>query len=126
VCHSDGVVKRLKLMWDYDAFPLWEVDDEEPWGDDAFPISGQLRKDLQAWSDQWTAAMFADGGPTVPGWTPPRGDTFRPWDEKGRQLLRRVREELGPNFIVGYFNEKTEEIEWPQNNALDRADEVGD
>ena len=64
---------RLKLMWDYDAFPVWQV--HGPGGmlaPEALRLSARLTGDLRRWSDDWTAAMWGDKGPDAPGWGHPR------------------------------------------------------
>jgi hypothetical protein len=101
------------MMWDYTAFPLWRVaDGHGPWSDE-LRLSDDLRHELQAWSDQWTEAMWGDHGPDQPGWESPSDEMFAAWDHRGRELLERVREELGPQFTVGYRNERTHQVEWP-------------
>ena len=105
--------RRVKMMWDYTAFPLWRVrGDDGPWHDE-LPISDDLRSELQAWSDDWTDAMWGDHGPGQPGWKPPSEERFSAWDQWGRDLLRRVRNDLGSQFEVGYRSERSREVEWP-------------
>ncbi len=88
-----GVRPRVRLMWDWHAFPIWG-----PVVIDDLPISGPLRARLQAWSDVRTDAD---------GWRPPG------WDDQGRKLVRDLRSELGSEVVVGYFDEDTGETVWP-------------
>jgi hypothetical protein len=110
--------RRLKMMWDYMAFPLWAVvgDDGQPWSIDDLELSESLRRDLQRWSDDWTDAMLAGEGPTSPDWKPPPDDDRATWDRRGRDLLAKVRTEVGNAYEVGYFNEQTREVEWPERS----------
>ena len=89
---------RVKVMWDYDAFPLWEASVENL-------ISPSLRSELQGWSDEWTDVMT---GSDQKDWTPPGREQFETWDHRGRLLARRLQEELGAEYAVVYFNETTE------------------
>jgi hypothetical protein len=100
------------MMWDYAAFPLWPVDaislDE---------LSPSLRADLKDWSDDRTDAMWDERGPDAAGWQPSSDASFAAWDARGRALLARVREELGPAVEVGYFDERTGKVEWPSGGG---------
>ena len=110
---------HLKMMWDYDAFPLWSTGRAlgEQINVDLLPLSTELRDELQAWSDEWTGLVCGEHGPDAPGWKGPTTEQHRRWDEHGRQVLARTRAELGPKYVVGYFNENTHEIEWPDDRG---------
>jgi hypothetical protein len=58
---------------------------------------------LRRWSDEVTDVAVSS---SVSG----HGQTVQDWDRRGLQLLRRVREELGPDYEVGYF--KDGEVDW--------------
>ena len=102
-------------MWDYDAFPVWSVADH---GHQAsvpqLPISGELAKALQAWSDEWSAEIWGEHGPDSPKWRAPSDEARSAWDARGRALVERLRAELGSDAEVGYFNEDTGQVEWPE------------
>jgi hypothetical protein len=99
-------------MWDYAAFPVWAVpsDDSWQWSVESLGVSDSLRNDLQQWSDDWSAVMWGEKGPETA--KPPTEEVFQAWDERGRTLLTRLRRELGARFEIGYFNEKTDQVEW--------------
>jgi hypothetical protein len=103
------------MMWDYMAFPLWAVvgDDGRPWVIDELELSDSLRRDLQQWSDDWTEAMLPGEGPSAPDWQPRSEDDRAAWDSRGRDLLERLRAEAGEQYDIGYFNERTGAVEWP-------------
>lgn len=96
--------ERLALMWDYDAFPLWP----RGRGTSRFgplPLSLGLRRDLQQWSDDWSARMMIalrTLGPDRGSYEPPSQEEFDRWNERAPALLARVRSELGPGFVVDY------------------------
>jgi hypothetical protein len=110
--------QRLKLMWDYDAFPLWTVPGPMGWQGmvppERLPISTPLRDELQEWSDQLSAAMWGTHGPDSKKSKPPSETAIAAFDARGRELLRRLREELGDRFVVGYQSEITHQVEWPE------------
>jgi hypothetical protein len=57
--------------------------------------------------------MWGDKGPDAPGWAPPPTEVLTAWDRRARRLLSRLRAELPRDWVVGYMNESTGEIEWP-------------
>jgi hypothetical protein len=96
---SDAV--RLRMVWDYGAFPLWNALSNEPAVDlRALPLSKQLRDELQAWSDEGTDMAWGERIPSSPRTRPPSQLARRAWQAKGQDLLWRVRDELGPAFLV--------------------------
>jgi hypothetical protein len=107
--------QRVKLMWDYTAFPLWYLGPNP--GNYVGPmerhVSESLAMALQAWSDEWTTVMWGTNGPDAKDWKPPPAARQAVWVRRGRQLLAQVRCELGPDFEVGFFDEETAEVEWP-------------
>jgi hypothetical protein len=116
---STSTRQRLKLMWDYGAFPVWAEGGPFGWQgmvrSEQLPVSTRLREELQQWSDEWTAAMWGEAGPDSKKWKAPSKETLSAWDSKGRLLLGRLRDELGQEFVVGYMDEKTGEVEWPDS-----------
>ena len=106
-------------MWDYGAFPVWAEGGPFDWQGmvrpEQLPVSPWLREELQQWSDEWTAAMWGEAGPDSKKWEAPSKDTLSAWDSKGRVLLGRLRDELGQRYVVGYMDENTGEVEWPDS-----------
>ena len=106
-------------MWDYDAFPVWAEAGPFGWqgmvSPERLPVSTGLREELQQWSDEWTAAMWGEAGPDSKTWKAPSASTLDAWDSKGRVLLLRLRDELGQAFVVGYMDEKSGKVEWPDS-----------
>ena len=120
-------------MADYGAFPLWAVPDEEPlphtgghfwtaerpsddlssstddlWAaglsPDSLPLSASLVAALQDWVDEHDRLL----GPTFE-W--PSEEAKAAFVADGRQLLARVRAELGSDYEVVYFDEITGRVE---------------
>jgi hypothetical protein len=93
------VARRLKLMWDYEAFPLW-------WDDSGFgtqpPLPDDLAGPLQRWSDEWTLAMWGDNGPDAPDWVEPDAEVRERHNRAGQALAERVQAAL-PSAEVFYW-----------------------
>ena len=90
---------NMKLMADYDCFPLWEqteagirnIDPSE------LPISPALRDALDAWAKRYDDILDRDD---------PRQSGFRTMEDQvafendGRTLLERLKMELGESYNV--------------------------
>jgi len=97
-------------MADYGAFPLWAVPDEGRSPADHFwagglspgdlPLSASLIAELQGWAEMHDRLL----GPTFE-W--PSEQARVAFVAEGRRLLVRVREELGSDYEVVYFDETT-------------------
>lgn len=93
VGHDDRMSRTpVRLMNDYGAsWPLWRRDglsDESEW-----PISTELTKRLKAWAAQFDTHFHYERG-----WDDPV--RCREHLSEGRELHRRLSEELGPSFEV--------------------------
>lgn len=99
--------RRVKLMADYGAFPLWWLNRRgggpgiHP---DALPLSPELKMRLLAW-----AAVYDQLAQTNYEW--PSGQAQAAFIRQGRALLAELREELGDGYEVWYLNESTGRLE---------------
>ena len=91
--------QRLKLMWDYTAFPVWDEGGAmvEP---GSLPVGEGLRNDLQAWSDRMTDVMWGPRGPDDPTWDGPDDAALEALVAEGMALAERLQQELPANFSV--------------------------
>lgn len=99
---DEPVVRRIRLMADYAAFPLWAGSSEDTWDDPAWagmlepddlPLSPSLVAALWAW-----AARYEELNRPPFRWTSREGQ--RAFLVEGRRLLTRLRLELGPGYEV--------------------------
>ena len=106
----------IKLMWDYHAFPLWDIGDyQEVEFDETRDLTPKLYEALQAWSDMRSDAMFPPGRPR--GATPLLREDFpdEEWKAEGRRLQAEVQRQVGSRYLIGYYDEDTGEIDWTEN-----------
>jgi hypothetical protein len=100
--------RRLKVMADYSAFPVWDISGTGPFGwqfmvnPETLPISSRLRADLWAW-----AAVYEN---------PSRRQSLKEWYAQGRRIARDLEAELGPDCEVVFSDEKGEEESIPNSN----------
>lgn len=89
----------LKLMADYDCFPLWEqsesgVENVDP---ASLPISAGLRDMLDDWAQRYDDTLNRDD-PARSGFrTPDAEATFK---GDGEVLLQRLRTELKQDYVI--------------------------
>lgn len=106
---------RLKLMCDHDAFPVWRL---KPRGQmirpEELPITSELGRDLARWSEDWIVVVAKN---ELAGNYPRPESEAAHWDAWGRSLLDRLRTELGKSYVVGYWNEWLEVVEWPGDRS---------
>lgn len=92
-------MRALKLMADYDSYPLWEASPGEVGNVDPgdLPLSESLRADLLAWADVYDATLNRDD-PRRSGFTDDqRRERFIAERER---LAQHLRAELGPDYTI--------------------------
>ena len=83
----------LRVMADYSADPIWTAAGEVDL--DTLPISDRLRRDLRTWAD-----IFDTLPATKFRFQAPGGRSG--FNQTGRQLARRLEQELGHAYTVEY------------------------
>jgi hypothetical protein len=101
--HQGVPVRALKLMPDYDCFPLWEeIPDGTRNVDPAdLPLDPELRQELLDWADAYDATLDPDYPPDS-GFPSPEAEVE--FDRQGRDLWRRLVEQLRGAATVSYFS----------------------
>ena len=98
---------RIKIMPDYESFPLWEegaLPENDPNLDPRkLALSPRLIDDLLDWARQVDATLKRDD-PARSGFSTLEEE--RRFQDKGRQLARCVADELGASAIVRYWFDK--------------------
>lgn len=93
-------MKIIRLMADYQCFPLWDVSpgscgDIDP---DELPISQKLKSDLMSWALKYDGTLDAEYPPHSK--FPSDADEAE-FNEEGRCLLVRLRGELKDYVVIG-------------------------
>jgi hypothetical protein len=92
-------MRKIKVMADYQCFPLWEASagvagNIDP---DSLPISDLLKHDLLEWADRFDATLDLDD---------PVNSRFkneaeeRDFRDEGEHLAKRLQDELGDEYEV--------------------------
>ena len=92
-------MRTLKLMTDYQCYPLWEASPGEVGNIDpnSLPLSTSLRDQLMDWADVYDKTLNWED-PATSGFASVYAvDEFK---AQGMKLADRLREELGPEFLV--------------------------
>lgn len=92
-------MRVIKLMPDYQCFPLWEaspgvVGNVDP---NILPISDPLKKELMHWAQQYDETLNIDD-PLSSGFSDPGAQTA--FNHTGLELAEKLRSELGDEFEV--------------------------
>lgn len=94
--------RRIKLMWDYHCWPLWE-----PGGalyaleSDSLPLSQDTKDRLRRWAAIPDAKLAEVEYPPDMKWT---ADEKQAFEAEGRELWRTLQRELGAGFLVVYHS----------------------
>jgi hypothetical protein len=92
-------MRTIKLMADYECFPLWEaspgivgnIDPED------LPISSSLQQRLIAWAEKFTATLNMDDPPSSGFESEQEARAFR---QEGEVLVQCLQKELGASYVV--------------------------
>lgn len=92
-------MRKIKLMADYQCFPLWEaspgvVGNIDP---SELPISEVLQKRLSIWASQFDSALD-DSDPASSGFE--NSEAVEAFKADGLELVKRLQSELGSEYVV--------------------------
>lgn len=94
-------MRILKMMADYQCFPLWEASDTAVGNVDpaSLPISQELIGQLNSWAAEFDRSLNLDD-PVHSGFSTVTEE--RAFLDQGRRLSMRLNEELGKGYSVVY------------------------
>ena len=107
------MAKRIKLMADYDCFPLWaESGDLSPNIDPrTLSLSATTVAALLGWADRYDATLNRDD-PKESGFSTP--SEAQDFERQGLQLWSTLQHELGAEFQVSFFSvQQRRLLPWP-------------
>ena len=92
-------MRKLKLMPDYECFPLWEASPGQVGNinPDELPISAGLRSKLVQWAAEYDATLNRED-PAQSGF--PTDESKAEFKRTGMELGEQLKSELGPDFSV--------------------------
>ncbi len=95
-------MKIIKLMADYDCYPIWHDSDKEVGNIDPslLPISKNLHECLLSWVDMFDSTLNR-ADPILSGFK--NKDDADEFYAQGEQLMKRLTFELGSDYVVNYF-----------------------
>lgn len=100
----DETQRSLKVMADYDCFPLWETDQSglRNLNPKDLPISRELACSLMAWAIEYDQC-FDNTDPKMSGF--PTRRLHEEFVRKGWVLAASLQTELGSGWTILYFND---------------------
>ncbi len=94
--------KRLKLMVDYECFPLWDLDEPANLDPTTLPLPPNLCDELVAWARCYDLTLDR-ANPAASGFrSTGEAESF---ESQGLRLWAELRQALGPTYEVYYFSE---------------------
>jgi hypothetical protein len=98
------VSKLLKLMTDYECFPLWKVGGEignvDP---DDLPLANELKAALRAWASAYDNTLNQEYPPDSGFASPAEEEAF---EAEGRRLWNELQAQLSPEYKVVYYSSR--------------------
>jgi hypothetical protein len=107
---------RIKLMWDYGCWPLWQHDGQifDNVDPATFPLSEPTRARLEAWSAIPDAKLAEVEYPPDMKWTAEEDQNF---EAEGRALWLILQRELGPDYHVVYHSTSEGRVLLPEDES---------
>jgi hypothetical protein len=113
VKHQPNMRPGIKLMWDYDCWPLWHFGDREVCNidPDSLPLSAATRARLKDWA-AIPDAKLDRSDPSSVTWTEEERQKF---EAEGRDLWKLLQRELGDGYRVVYYSSTKHQVLMPEN-----------
>jgi hypothetical protein len=109
------MLQRIKLMPDYNCYPLWDRDDGgdiEPW---ELPLSEATIERLLNWQDIYDATIDWDD-PASAGFASEKEK--RVFEREGISLWNKLQKELGDEYEIVYFSQLQQRVLNPYKSQL--------
>jgi hypothetical protein len=101
-------MRRIKLMADYDCWPLWEAGDNvgniDP---SSLPISEELHNRLLAWAEVYNKTLAPSYPPESGSKSPKEEEIF---EQEGLSVRASLAKELGVDYKIIYFSAQKKQI----------------
>lgn len=109
------MVQKIKLMAEYNYFPLWDMEEADNLEPEELPISSATIERLSNWAKCYD---------NIINWDKPKEAAFKnliekeAFEQEGLVLWQQLQEELAPYYKVFYFSEKQHQLLNPADNLL--------
>jgi hypothetical protein len=103
------MMRKLKLMTDYNCFPLWETvkDRLENIDPNSLKISEELKNSLYRWAEAFDATLNQDYPPDSGFATEEEVEKF---EQEGRRIFNELKEQLKDEFVFSYYSQKDSKL----------------
>ena len=107
------MARRIKLMADYECWPLWGMHSDEIGNIDpaTLPLPARTVARLNAWAEAFDARLDPDDPARS---TPVPSDEAERFEREGLALWSLLGEQLGPAFTIHYFSEAEGRVVSPE------------
>ena len=99
--------KKIKLMADYQCYPLWDIDKVGNIDPNKLPISAVLKKHLNIWAECYDEILVLEE-PKLSGFK--NKMEALAFEAQGQFLWRQLQKELGDTYKVFYFSHLTSQL----------------
>ncbi len=99
--------KKIKLMADYQCYPLWDIEKVGNIDPNQLPISAVLKKHLNIWAECYDEILVIDN---------PKFSGFKnevealAFEAQGQFMWQQLQKELGNTYEVFYFSHLTSKL----------------
>jgi hypothetical protein len=93
--------QKIKLMADYQCYPLWNVEEVGNIDPNKLPISTVLKKHLNSWAECYDETLVIEE-PKLSGFNNEKEALA--FEEQGRFLWQQLQKELGNQYEIFYFS----------------------
>lgn len=107
--------KKIKLMADYDSYPLWDMEDPDNINPNELPLKQETIQSLLNWSKAYDNILNLDDPASSDFSSEREAEKF---EKEGIKLWKRLHEELKENYQVFYFSEQQGKLLSPISLSL--------
>lgn len=102
-------MRKLKLMADYECYPLWEIldDGQENVDPKLLMLSKDLHESLDQWASEYDASLNTND-PLNSGFF--SEEIENRFESEGMRLFEGLKEQLSADWIVTYYSRKESKL----------------
>jgi hypothetical protein len=101
------MVKRIKLMADYNYSPLWDMDEPDNLDPAQLPLKAETIVQLKNWANHHNSIVNWDD-PDASGF--PNTQDAQAFEQEGYRLWQELQQQLKSDYQVFYFSEQQRQL----------------